>query len=313
VSAQELSSDETAAGRYPGARRPERRRRVDSDGLGLAVFEWGDESAPPILMAHGGFDFAGTYDGLAPLLADGGYRVVSWDQRGHGDSDHAPLYSWDADVRDMLRVLDSVSREPVVVLGHSKGGAIATHLIQGVPHRVRGFVNIDGIPTHRNPPDVADHERTRMLAAELTGWLDHRQAAATKTRRPDTLDGLARRRLKMNPRLPLEWLRYLVTIGGRKDADGWRWKIDPSLRPGGFGPWRATWSKSRFASLPVPLLGILATADEPMGWGTRAEEIGSYLPSNARVLAYPDVGHFVHIEQPKRVAGDVLEFLGELQ
>jgi pimeloyl-ACP methyl ester carboxylesterase len=312
VSAQELTSEEVASTRFPGARRPDRQRRVDSDGLGLAVSEWGESDAPPILMAHGGFDFAGTYDGLAPRLADAGYRVVSWDQRGHGDSDHAALYSWDADVRDMLSVLDTVSREPVVVVGHSKGGAIATHLIQGVPHRVRAFVNIDGIPTHRNPPDVADHERTRMLAAELSGWLDHRQGAATKTRRPDTLDGLARRRLKMNPRLSLEWLRYLVTIGGRKDADGWRWKIDPSLRPGGFGPWRATWSKSRFASLPVPLLGILATAEEPMGWGTRPEEVGPYLPANARVLSYPDVGHFVHIEQPERVTADVLAFLQEL-
>jgi pimeloyl-ACP methyl ester carboxylesterase len=53
--------------------------------------------APPVLCAHGGFDFAGTYDSLAPLLADAGWRVVCWDQRGHGDSEHAALYSWDAD------------------------------------------------------------------------------------------------------------------------------------------------------------------------------------------------------------------------
>jgi len=116
----------------------------------------------------------------------------------------------------------------------------------------------------------------------------------------------------MNPRLPLEWLRYLATIGARKDPDGWRWKIDPSLRPGGFGPWRATWSMSRFASLPVPLLGILATESEPMGWDTRPEEVQPYLPPGARVMALPAVGHFVHIEQPRRIADLVLEFLAEL-
>lgn len=309
----ELDEDEAAAARHPGARRPERHRAVCSHGLRLAVCEWGDPGAPPILLAHGGFDFAGTFDVFAPLLADAGYRVVSWDQRGHGDSDHAELYSWDADVRDMLAVVESIGPEPVVLVGHSKGGAISTHLIQAAPHRVRAFVNLDGIPSHKPPPDVADHERTRLLARELSGWLDHRQAAATKVRKPDTLDGLARRRRRMNPRLSLEWLRYLATIGARRDPDGWRWKIDPALRPGGFGPWRAVWSMARFASLPVPLLGILATEAEPMGWDTRADELRPYLPRDARVLALPDVGHFVHIERPKQVAELALGFLADLR
>jgi pimeloyl-ACP methyl ester carboxylesterase len=307
-----LTADELAAARYPGARRPDRQRSVSSSGLRLAVSEWGEPGAPAILLAHGGFDFAGTFDGFAPLLASAGYRVVSWDQRGHGDSDHAELYSWDADVRDMLAVVDSIGREPLVLVGHSKGGAIGTHLIQAAPDRVRAFVNLDGIPSHKPPPDVADHERTRLLARELSGWLDHRQAAATRVRKPDGLDGLARRRQRMNPRLPLDWLRYLATIGARKDPDGWRWKIDPALRPGGFGPWRAVWSMSRFASLPVPLLGILATESEPMGWDTRPDDVRPYLPPGARVMELPDTGHFVHIEQPRRVAELVLAFLAEL-
>ena len=304
--------EEAEAARYPGACGPDRTRSVSSHGLRLAVCEWGDASAPAILLAHGGFDFARTFDVFAPRLAAAGYRVVAWDQRGHGDSDHADLYSWDADVRDMLAVLDSIGREPIALVGHSKGGAISTHLIQAAPHRVRAFVNLDGIPSHKPPPDVADHERTRLLAKELSGWLDHRERAASKVRRPDTLDGLARRRQRMNPRLPLEWLRYIATIGARKDADGWRWKIDPALRPGGFGPWRATWSMARFASLPVPLLGILATESEPMGWDTKPEEVQPFLPPGARVLALPGVGHFVHIEQPDRIAELVLEFLAEL-
>ena len=307
-----LAPEEAAAARYPGARRPDRQRFVSAQGLRLAVSEWGDASAPAILLAHGGFDFAGTFDVFAPLLADAGHRVVSWDQRGHGDSDHAELYSWDADVRDMLAVLDSVRADPLILIGHSKGGAISTHLIQAAPDRVRAFVNLDGIPSHRPPPDVAHPERPRLLARELSAWLDHRERAATKVRRADTLDGLARRRQRMNPRLSLEWLRYLATVGGRKDPDGWRWKIDPALRPGGFGPWRATWSMARFASLPVPLLGILATESEPMGWDTPPEEVQPYLPPGARVMALPGVGHFVHVEQPQKIAALVLEFLAEL-
>ena len=94
---------------YPGAQAPDRQYRIDANGIGLATYEWGDADAPPLLCVHGGFDFARTYDVFAPLLAAGGWRVVSWDQRGHGDSDRADLYSWDADLRDALAVFDHVS------------------------------------------------------------------------------------------------------------------------------------------------------------------------------------------------------------
>ena len=84
----------------PRGAAPARPRQVVSAGLRIAVHEWGDEAAPPLLLAHGGFDFAGTYDVFAPLLPAAGWRVVSWDHRGHGDSDHAALYNWEADMRD---------------------------------------------------------------------------------------------------------------------------------------------------------------------------------------------------------------------
>jgi pimeloyl-ACP methyl ester carboxylesterase len=304
-----LTAEEREAAQYPGARLPDRRRSVHSLGVRLAVSEWGDERAPVLFCSHGGFDFSGTFDAFAPLLAAAGWRVVVWDQRGHGDSEHAPLYSWDADVRDLLNVLDSSTREPAVLLGHSKGGSISTYAIQAAPHRARAFVNIDGIPSHRPPPDVADHERTKLLATELSGWLDHRRAAGAKVRRADTLPGLAERRARQNPRLAKAWLRYLVTRGARKDADGWRWKIDPVLRPGGFGPWRAQWSMARLASLPVPLLGLLATESEPMGWDTTPADVKPYLPRRAEIVPMAGVGHFIHIEQPERTAKLVLEFL----
>ena len=296
---------------FPGARAPDRRRTVDSHGLRIAVYEWGSALAPPLALAHGGFDFARTYDVFAPLLADAGWRVVAWDQRGHGDSDRAALYSWDADLRDAVAVIDSVSPEPLVVGGHSKGGGVMLQYAVALPHRVSKLVLLDGLPSGRAMPDVPDHERTRMLAGELVAWLDHRRRTGTKVRRPDTLDGLARRRARMNPRLPPEWLRYLVSVGGRHDPDGWRWKIDPALRMGGFGPWRPEWSMQRLPGLGMPLLAVLGVQPEPMGWGTLPDEVERMLPPGSRVAAIEEAGHFVHIEQPERVAGLVLDFLGD--
>lgn len=293
----------------PGALRPWRRRTVVRHGVHLAVYEWGDPEAPPLLLAHGGFDFAGTFDIFAPLLAAGGWRVVCWDQRGHGDSAHTALYSWEADARDALAVLDSTTRRPAPLVGHSKGGSLLTHLTEACPHRVSRLVNIDGLPSRRPSPDVADHERTRLLAAETTGWLDHRRRVALLERKPGSQDELAKRRGRMNPRLSQEWLRYLVTIGARQDPDGWRWKIDPALRFGGFGPWRPDWYLERLPGLSVPLLGILGLIPEVMGWGTTADSVRRFLPPDAELVEFTDTGHFVHLEKPREVADLVLQFL----
>ena len=293
---------------FPGARPPDRRRTVDSHGIRLAVHEWGDADAPPLMLAHGGFDFARTYDVFAPLLADAGWRVVSWDQRGHGDSEQAAMYSWEADLRDVLAVVDSVTREPVPMVGHSKGGAVLVQFAIAMPHRIRRLVNLDGLPGG-SMPDVSDRERTKLVAGELAGWLDFRRSVATKSRRPDTLDGLATRRAVMNPRLSHEWLRYLVSVGARHDADGWRWKIDPALRLGGFGPWRPEWAMARLPSVGVPMLAIVGRLPEVMGWATPVDMIERHLPPDSRLVVVEDVGHFVHIEQPERIAELALEFL----
>ena len=295
---------------YPGARRPDRQRTVDSHGVRIAVHEWGDESARPILLAHGGMDFAGTFDVFAPMLADAGFRAVSWDHRGHGDSQHAALYNWEADLRDAVAVFDSVTFDAIPVIGHSKGGSLMLQLADALPHRVSHLINLDGLPSRRSFPDVSDHQRTKMLAQDLTSWLDKRRILHEAQRRPGTIDDLAERRKRMNPRLDIDWLRYLVTVGAREDPDGWRWKIDPTMRFGGFGPWRPEWSMMRLPDIGVPVLAVLGTEPDPLGWGTPQADVISHLPPGGRLEVLDGVGHFVHIEQPRAVADLVLEHLG---
>jgi pimeloyl-ACP methyl ester carboxylesterase len=294
---------------YPGARRPDRFRTVDSAGIALSVVEWGDPEAPAIMLTHGGFDFAGTFDGFAPLLADAGWRVVAWDQRGHGDSEHAALYSWPADARDGLAVFASIGREPLALVAHSKGGGLMTDLATRFPERVSHLVNLEGLPSDRRHRDVADHERVDRFERDVTDWLEHRHRAVDLVRKPGTIEELARRRARMNPRLPLAWLEYLVTIGARRDPDGWRWKIDPALRFGGFGPWRPSASLRRLRELRVPLLGVLGTMPEEMGWGSSPEVLRRHLPESARLEVFDDAGHFVHVEKPREIADLVLDFL----
>ena len=113
----------------------------------------------------------------------------------------------------------------------------------------------------------------------------------------------------MNPRMTHDWLRYLVTVGARRDDDGWRWKIDPTMRMGGFGPWRPQWSMLRLPGIGVPFLGVLGLELEVMGWGTTPADVIPNLPPGGRLEALEGVGHFVHIEQPRLVADLVLVHL----
>jgi pimeloyl-ACP methyl ester carboxylesterase len=171
------------------------------------------------------------------------------------------------------------------------------------------MVNIDGMPSPRRHLEIIGHERTRMLEEGMQHWLQHRRAIADLVRKAGSLEELAKRRGRMNPRLSQEWLQYLVTVGGRHDDDGWRWKIDPQLRFGGFGPWRHTWSLAAMHALSMPVLGILGTEMEEMGWGITADQLRPFLPSNVRLEEFKDVGHFIHIEKPRETADLVLEFL----
>lgn len=306
---QRTDAHQTRFAHYPLARPPDRQRSVDAGGIALAVYEWGAIDAPPLILVHGAFDFARTFDVFAPLLADAGYRVVSYDQRGHGNSEHPALYSWVADERDMLAVVDSTTRAPCIAVGHSKGGSLLVHTIQALPHRFTHFVSIDGLPFRSPHPDSAMHERKSMTADIITDWLDHRRTAGERVRKPGTLEDLARRRALMNPRLSHDWLCYLVTKGARHDADGWRWKIDPVLRPGGFGPFRSRWMTDRLPGFPIPMLALFGTVREPMGWDAKPDKLAPYFAATTRVEVMPDTGHFIHIERPQETAALILDFL----
>ena len=137
---------------------------------------------------------------LRPHAGEAGWRVVAWDQRGHGDSQHAALYSWEADLRDAVAVVDSVSRDPLPVVGHSKGGGITVQFASALPHRVSHLVNLDGCPAAATCP--TSRPRAHQAAGRRAGdWLDFRRSVVGRQRRPGTIDELAERREAMNPRL----------------------------------------------------------------------------------------------------------------
>lgn len=305
----QVLQDDAVFHSYPGARSPDRQGVVDVFGVKIATYEWGCADAPPVLLVHGALDFARTFDVFAPLIADAGYRVVSYDHRGHGDSSPAALYGWVADERDLLCVADAISPRPIPVIGHSKGGSLLIHAIEALPHRFTRFACIDGMPFRSPHPDTAMHERRYMTPEVISKWLDNRHLSPEAERKPGSLQALAARRARLNPRQSHEWLCYLVSKGAYEQDDGWRWKLDPVIRPGGFGVMRSRWMTDRLPGFPVPLLALFSTIDEPMGWDCKLADLIDYLPASAQAIAMADTGHFIHIERPRQTADLIIDFL----
>ncbi|WP_375400430.1 alpha/beta fold hydrolase [uncultured Amnibacterium sp.] len=130
---------------------PEPRTVLATDGLQLATYDTGDADGPTVVAVHGFAssayaNFAAT--GWIRELTRAGYRVVAFDQRGHGRSGkpHDPAaYTMATLVADVQTVLDTYLLDDVGFVGYSLGARVGWHLALESPHRVRRAV-FGGIP-----------------------------------------------------------------------------------------------------------------------------------------------------------------------
>lgn len=87
------------------------------------------ESAPTILLVHGFTVSSRAWVFQRRALTEAGYRVISYDHRGHGrsgtgETDHATIEQLGHDLRAVIdQVVDRVAPDaPIVLVGHSMGG-----------------------------------------------------------------------------------------------------------------------------------------------------------------------------------------------
>jgi pimeloyl-ACP methyl ester carboxylesterase len=57
------------------------------EGIHLVADVWGDDGDWPVLLMHGGGQTRHAWGNTAEVLAGRGWRAVSLDLRGHGDSE----------------------------------------------------------------------------------------------------------------------------------------------------------------------------------------------------------------------------------
>ena len=122
-----------------------------TDGVPLATYDLGEPDGPVVLAVHG---FASSAyanwvaTGWVRELQRAGYRVLAYDQRGHGRSGkpHEPAaYSMRALVEDARTVLDTYLVGEAVWVGYSLGARVGWHAALGSEHAITRAV-LGGIP-----------------------------------------------------------------------------------------------------------------------------------------------------------------------
>ncbi|MGH2979859.1 MAG: alpha/beta fold hydrolase [Solirubrobacterales bacterium] len=139
-------------------------RRVQAAGVELAVEIAGDPTspAPPLVLAHGLSATRRYVVHGSKLLPRSGHRVISYDARGHGESNPAPdrhAYAYPDLVADLGRLLDELELERVVLAGASMGAATTLAFALERPERVAALVQIT--PAHLGLPHTDEHGLAR--------------------------------------------------------------------------------------------------------------------------------------------------------
>jgi pimeloyl-ACP methyl ester carboxylesterase len=121
-----------------------RTHTVQGDGgVRLAVREWPGRG-PSILLLHGLASSSHIWDLVAPRLAPR-FRVVAYDQRGHGRSGKPSSgYGFDRLIADAAAVIRTLGLGRPVVGGHSWGANVALQLAVDRAELVSGDVLVDG-------------------------------------------------------------------------------------------------------------------------------------------------------------------------
>lgn len=85
-----------------------------------------------------------TFTGLPDAIAADGFRVTTYDFRGHGVSERPPTGYTSADMAaDFAAVHDALGLGPALLVGHSFGGVVGTHAAIMRPEKVRGVILSD--------------------------------------------------------------------------------------------------------------------------------------------------------------------------
>lgn len=247
---------------------------------------WSGDTSPShvIVLVHGYGEHIGRYDHVAEALIVGGATVYGMDHMGHGrsDGDRAIVTDFDEVVTDVDTVVDTAVGQhpdvPVVMIGHSMGGLIATRYAQ----------------THGD----------RLAALVLSG---------PAIGRSELIDQLLA--LDEIPETPLDpaVLSRDDTVGADYAADPLVWH-GPFQRPMLEAMSRANKQVNDIGSIgDLPLLWVHGADDQLVPIDGSAVGVETIKGSTSKAIAYPGARHEIFNETNRdEVLADVTAWIAEV-
>jgi 3-oxoadipate enol-lactonase len=273
--------------------------RVAVNGANLALASAGRGDRGRILLVHG---FGGAKEDFADWiepLAAAGWRVVAYDQRGHGDSTSPggeEAFSLQIFVDDLLALADVLGWDRFVLLGHSMGGMVAQLVAMAAPGRLAGLVLMDtghGPLENFDPAEIALGQQI-VREGGMAALMEAQRAAG-----PSPLDSPAHVRLLQERPGYQEFCdrKSLATSPAM-----WVSIIDEMLRQpdrlAAMGAW----------SLPV----LVVVGEDDDGFLAPCQRMAETIPG-AQLAVIPGAGHSPQFESPDQWWKAVSRFLGEVQ
>ncbi len=103
--------------------------KIDFEGKAIQVYEWGE--GKPVLMVHGWMGRGTQFRKFISSYNEAGYKVVSFDATGHGQSEGKTSHI--LEFAKIIELLNEKYKGFEMVVGHSLGGVSAMHsIINGV-------------------------------------------------------------------------------------------------------------------------------------------------------------------------------------
>jgi pimeloyl-ACP methyl ester carboxylesterase len=222
---------------------------------------------------------------LTPLLIDAGFRVVTVDQRGMGEtSGEWPEYGSIPLARDLIALIRHLGAGPTIIYGTSNGAAAAVYVAAEAPELVRGLI--------LSAPFVRDGKMS---------WIQ-RQLANVMRVPFLTLPIYMSYYPKWEPKRPEDFDEHAAMLKANLQEPSRRGVIKAYLLEQTHRE-----AEARLGKVEVPSLIIMGSGD--VDWPdpvAEAKWIQDQLGSELIVLE--GAGHHPHVEYPREIADAVVAF-----
>ncbi|HTY34737.1 alpha/beta hydrolase [Mycobacterium sp.] len=223
-----------------------------------------------------------------PAFLAAGYRCITFDNRGIGDTENADGFTTQTMVADTAALIESLGAAPARVVGVSMGGFIAQELMVARPELVKSAV----LMATRGRLDRA---RQFFHDAEVELHASGVQVPPMLDARNRLLESFSRKTLNDDAAVD-DWIAMFTT---------WPVKQTPGLRCQMYvSPQTNRLAAYRSIAAPVLVLGF---ADDIVTPAYLGREVADAIP-NGRYLQIPDAGHLGFLERPQAVNAAALQF-----